>query len=689
MPVSDSPNTPITMSRPKAVVIGLYGVPGSGKTTLLFNLKQKLGETRFCFYEGSDVIALLSPGGLCGFNKETEEGKTRCRQAAIERIGRDSAKSGLTAVVTGHFMFWPDGDETGQPVYTQGDLDTYTHIVYLDTPPETVATWRQLDTRIRGPTPTEHLRRWQEAEKTELRRLCRDNGILFMSVSDATKALDKISMLLLDFAQHTEEHNLSSAQDQLEEIISAYPCREKLQTALILDADRTLAAEDTGVLFWKAVAKSASRRVGHGKDDNPLKILFSSPMGYTYTAFRQAMLLYEEETDDLDFNAISEQVASSITLHPEMVSLLSHAAVEHDRAQVVAVVMTCGLRRVWETVLASAGLSKAVKVIGGGRISDGFVMTPEVKGALVARMRDVHGLYVWAIGDSPLDLPMMHEAHQAIVVVGEERSRSKTMDGGLLDAVETGGLRARQVLLPNISPPRLDIDTVPLVDFTDGEFLDSIVQRRDTDHRIFHATTRNAAKLLMTPTRDARMAGPNLRKAHKRIGWYLANEFLADVVGIDEYNIPHVQGNTTMGHRIRHERKTTIVALMRGGEPMAEGVNQALPGAMFLHAKQPVEVTPIHVRGQWTVVLVDSVVNSGKSMVEFVQRIRSFDPTIPIVAVAGVVQAQSLSAESVLGRALGADKALSLIALRLSENRFQGRGGTDTGNRLFNTTRFN
>jgi uracil phosphoribosyltransferase len=164
---------------------------------------------------------------------------------------------------------------------------------------------------------------------------------------------------------------------------------------------------------------------------------------------------------------------------------------------------------------------------------------------------------------------------------------------------------------------------------------------------------------------------------------------LAEVVGVDEYKIPHVQGDTTSGHRIRHESRTTIVALMRGGEPMAEGVNQALPGAMFLHAKQPDDVTRLHVRGQWTIVLVDSVVNSGKSMVDFVQRIRSFDPTIPIVAVAGVVQKQSLSAESVLGRTLETDGALSLVALRLSENKYQGRGGTDTGNRLFNTTQFN
>ena len=38
-------------------------------------------------------------------------------------------------------------------------------------------------------------------------------------------------------------------------------------------------------------------------------------------------------------------------------------------------------------VLEREGLSKEVKVIGGGRITDGFVVTAVVKAALVARLR--------------------------------------------------------------------------------------------------------------------------------------------------------------------------------------------------------------------------------------------------------------------------------------------------------------
>jgi hypothetical protein len=34
-----------------------------------------------------------------------------------------------------------------------------------------------------------------------------------------------------------------------------------------------------------------------------------------------------------------------------------------------------------------------VKVIGGGRIADGFVVTAVVKAAMVARLRDIHHMY--------------------------------------------------------------------------------------------------------------------------------------------------------------------------------------------------------------------------------------------------------------------------------------------------------
>jgi phosphoserine phosphatase/adenylate kinase len=530
-------------SNDKAIVVGIYGIPGCGKTFMLNQLKQELGQEHFAFYEGSKMIANLVPGGLDAFQKLDQQEKVYWRQLAIDTIGKECADNGRVAVVAGHFMFWSEGKEAGQPVYTRNDLETFTHILYLDVPAELVAQRLLNDTeRSRPSLSINHLHKWQQAEQTQLRRLCRHHGILFSHVFPHPTLLNKVSTLLRDFQRHTEEYNLSRAESTMDEILVAG--QGQLETVLVLDADRTLAAKDSGALFWKMVSNSQQSR----DEECRLKTLFSSPLGYSYTAFRQAALLYEETADDQEFDALCEDVASAVTMYPEFVSLLQLVA---KQEHVGAVVVTCGLRRVWDKVLEKEGLSKTVKVIGGGRIADGFVVTAAVKAAIVSRLRDIHHMYVWAFGDSVLDLPMLSKADQAIVVVGEEQTRSKTMDAALLNAIDNDGLQARQALLPSNASPRLDTTKLPKIQLTDPEFVDSIIRRRSRHPlQVLHATDRNAAKLLMTPMRDAAVAGPVLREAHRRVGWYLATKFLAKIIGVEEYLIPHVQGHQTSGYRL-------------------------------------------------------------------------------------------------------------------------------------------
>jgi hypothetical protein len=74
-------------------------------------------------------------------------------------------------------------------------------------------------------------------------------------------------------------------------------------------------------------------------------------------------------------------------MYPEFVSLLQLVV---EQEHVGAVIVSCGLRRVWDKVLEREGLSKTVKVIGGGGIADRFIVTAAVKNALVARLRDTY-----------------------------------------------------------------------------------------------------------------------------------------------------------------------------------------------------------------------------------------------------------------------------------------------------------
>lgn len=87
--------------------------------------------------------------------------------------------------------------------------------------------------------------------------------------------------------------------------------------------------------------------------------------------------------------------------------------------------------------------------------------------------------------------------------------------------------------------------------------------------------------------RDSAVFGPALRKAHRQAG---ATEYLTSLLGLEERRISHVLGHSTTGYQLQHERQTTIVTLMRAGEPMASGVSDVFPLAMFVHARRPEDI---------------------------------------------------------------------------------------------------
>ncbi|KAL8800023.1 MAG: hypothetical protein Q9182_005464 [Xanthomendoza sp. 2 TL-2023] len=661
------------------VVIGLYGVSGCGKTFLLNQLKHKVGEEDFLFYDGSQAIEGIVPGGLEHFQKMEEQEQTMWRQRAIDDIGEECIEIGQAAIVAGHSMLWSEAEADALPVYTQNDLDVYSHILYLNVPAEVIAQRRAEDAAKDRPNlSVDQLRAWQQKEIKQLRALCRTHGILFLVLHQQAN-LDGISTLLHDFRVNTEEHNFFLAKRELDGVFEAGEDLPK--TMLVIDADRTLAAEDTGALFWAAAHEKSPQMDG----GNTLKALFSGPLGYSYTAFRQATLLYEETFDEKEFEDLCQQVSSRVTMYPEMVSLLQVVA---EQEHIGVVVASSGLRRVWEKVLMREGLSRTVKIVSGGRLGDGFVVTAAVKTGLVAHLQD-QGVHVWAFGDSPLDLGMLSKADEAIVVVGDERTRSKTMDAELMTAMNAYGLQARQAVLPSNALPRTN-SKLPVVKLTDSGFLNDVLkgQSTHTGPQVHHVTDKNAAKLLATPMRNSAVAGPALREAHRQAGQYLAREFVAEIIGLESAPIQHVLGRPTSGYQLCREKQTTIVALMRGGEPMASGVNDVFPLAMFVHAKATNDLKIHHLDGQVTLILVDSVINTGKTIVDFVKHVRKLHATIRIVVISGVIQAQCVSGSNggSLVQNIASYACIHIIGLRLSQTSFVGSRQTDTGNRLFNTT---
>jgi adenylate kinase len=182
MPAGESKNFDnFRFGRP--AIIGIYGLPGSGKTFVLNRLSQIHGN-RYIFTEGSEVISRQVPGGLEAFQFLGEDEKRSRRALATRTILADCLNERKAGVVTGHFMFWTSGNNHGISVWTQVDLKTYTHIIYLKPTAEVIHQRRLHDTsKSRSNLSIEHLRRWQQEEELCLRTTCYAGGIIYYALS--------------------------------------------------------------------------------------------------------------------------------------------------------------------------------------------------------------------------------------------------------------------------------------------------------------------------------------------------------------------------------------------------------------------------------------------------------------------------------------------------------------------------
>ncbi|KAJ8111651.1 hypothetical protein OPT61_g5808 [Boeremia exigua] len=649
-------------------IIGLYGISGAGKSHLLKQLSRSPLAQHLDFVDGSTLIDRHF--SLAEFTKLDSEEQDKKRAEVMSALVEERRKLNKGIVVSGHLLFWSDESREPREVGTDADWKAYTHMVYLQVDPSVVYMRRQNDNgRDRSVAPVKHLAAWQAKERALLRNMCYKKRIFFTTITEYAGAerhiLGQLEMLLIDFLHNDEEANLAAVDSTLEDIVALHD--RALHTMLVIDADKTLAPQDAGALFWKFMNKR------NGMPEDGVDMILK-PQGYSYESLRQVALLYEEVAESFDY--MCNQVVARIALYPEMAALLARVALEPHTG---AVIVTCGLRQVWETVLRISGLTH-VKVIGSGTLANGYIVTDDIKGRIAANLK-AKDLRVIVFGDSLVDVKMLEQTGEAYVVVGEKRDRSASMDSALSKLIEDG-CSPRQILLPATVEPRLTEAQLPIAKL-DERTLNEIFQRR-----FVHATNKTSAKLLMTAMRDANISGHDLRRALEEVGCYLANEYLGDILGLEPYSMAHVTGGSTEGYRFQSEKKILIVALMRGGEPMAFGVSRALKLASFVHSKEFCDIDPNHFDFKDTIILVDLVVNSGKSIMDYILPLRERCPKVKVVVVAGVVQAGAVDdiADGKFGQALRKDTDLTLVALRRSENKYTGKGSTDTGHRLFNTT---
>ncbi|KAJ5939572.1 hypothetical protein N7466_002706 [Penicillium verhagenii] len=417
----------------RPTLIGLYGLPGSGKSFLLDKLRGFNGDDAkdFIIFDEKQVIETVLPSArIADFDNWADVPRANHRKRGLEQIQTDSYENGKGAVIAGNGKLW-DGDDHYRTMISTHDFKAFTHIVYLEVPAAATHAQRLADRKVRPLASVNHLQKWQEADIVYVADQCKRHSIIFTKISAHT-SIHKLFWMFHDFRRHTQEYNAQLAEQRMERALSARPSR-KLDPVLVLDGDRILAPINTRDMFMKRIHRGR----GPGKEN------------YSYEAKRQETILCEELVPDTGYRAICEEIAKEIRIRGDFARLLHNVKVYQRHVRVL--VLTCGLREVWKLVFEKAGFGDTVDIIGGGRLSDGLVMTPELKERLVKYLRVQMERFVWAFGSKTQDLGMMIASNQPIVVCCKEFSNTD-LATYVSQRVETHRFRPWQVVLPGASP---------------------------------------------------------------------------------------------------------------------------------------------------------------------------------------------------------------------------------------------
>jgi uracil phosphoribosyltransferase len=184
-------------------------------------------------------------------------------------------------------------------------------------------------------------------------------------------------------------------------------------------------------------------------------------------------------------------------------------------------------------------------------------------------------------------------------------------------------------------------------------------------------TNKNAVQLLATQSRRTDISSTELCKIHFEMGKYLAYQML-DEFELTETIIQHVQGIKT-GIDLVDKHNIVIFALMRAGLYAAEGVRSVFNESQFFPVKE-IDISDFEGK---IVIVVDAVINTGKSIEKAIEQLQKSKVKKIFVATL-IMQKDALCL-------LDKYPDIYFYALRVSENKYVGKGGTDTGNRLFNT----
>lgn len=276
-------------------------------------------------------------------------------------------------------------------------------------------------------------------------------------------------------------------------------------------------------------------------------------------------------------------------------------------------------------VIISSGLKEIWSDIIGKKLGiktfSGKEISAETKFFVTKFLKQRH--FVTAYGDSKNDLFMLKEANEGFLVVTDHLSRS-------LQKSEIKGIKSL--------------------------YINRNFHVLSDDKLIGESEMNEIQDLISITKSDSGINGNRLASAHFELGKKLCRYI---------FSLP--------------EKDTTIISLERSGRFIADGMYMEFDCRFETYNSKCQSLPKIYTKN---VVLIDGVINNGKSMLEAINCIESVYPNVKIIVVAGVINEL----------ALPLFESYDLFVVRVSKNKFTGSNvriqkgniGPDTADRLFN-----
>lgn len=165
----------------------------------------------------------------------------------------------------------------------------------------------------------------------------------------------------------------------------------------------------------------------------------------------------------------------------------------------------------------------------------------------------------------------------------------------------------------------------------------------------------------------------NLANIHKEFGKFLGLEILGKQEKIIKQEI--LNYNKLENLEYFDDSNVVIIGILRAGLYIALGVREIFSNAEFILVKNASELTLDSIKNK-KIILVDSVINTGKSIIEILDSIYNLDSRIYI--------ATNVIYKPTYEKLKTKFENIKIFCIRESLHSYKGVGSSDTGNRLFN-----